>query len=301
MSNVTGRICTSGLVSLQLYHIIPRYILLLTGMFSNIFLLVGMIMDPLKCFRNSSSYLIMNLAVMDLLTCSSNILFLHWRPCVKGHEIHTFFNFPPYIAIISIFTMACDRYMSCVHPFKYRVLITRRVALTVLLLQSSFCAGYMVFEAFLVNVALYSRCSLAVLILFSAAILYARSGYILKANSRYLKNSTAIRSSVNSQGRIIQSARLVNEKRLLATMLLVSSITVVTLGPPTVYESLTGTIHYVNEFSRKQTDFYHVWLTTLLLVNFSINPVIYVWRLRNFRETFSTLVTRACHLLGHER
>ena len=168
-------ICSSGLASLPLHHIICRYVLMLTGIFSNILLLFAMIMNPLKCFRNSSSFLIMNLAVMDILTCSSNFLVLHWRPCVKEYEIYRFFNIPPYIAISSIFTMACDRYMSCVHPFRYRVLNTRKVALTVILLQILFCAGHTIFETFFRNVAFYTRFVIAVFILLSTASLYARS------------------------------------------------------------------------------------------------------------------------------
>ena len=289
-------ICSSGLASLPLYHTIPRYVLVSTGIFSNILLLFGMITNPLKCFRNSSSFLIMNLAVMDILTCSSNFLFLHWPPCVKGHEIYRFFNFPIYIAVCSIFTMACDRYMSCVHPFRYRVLNPRKVALTVIFLKFLLCAGHMIFEMFFLNVAFYTRCVIAVFILLSTAILYARSAYVLKVNSRYLKDATAIPS--NSQGRFTRSARLVNEKRLLTTMLLVSLITVATLAPALIYESVTETSNYVNEYSSEilDRDIFHIWVHTLFLVNFSINPVLYVWRLKNFRETFLTLFFSVCHL-----
>jgi hypothetical protein len=73
------------------------------------------------------------------------------------------------------------------------------------------------------------------------------------------------------------SARLVNEKRLLTTMLLVSFITIATLAPITIYESLTGKTEYLaNEHSGvSERDAYHIWLRTLFLVNFSINPLMY--------------------------
>ena len=141
MSNVNVSIsCSSSLAILPLYHIIPRYLITLTRIFSNILLLVGIIMDPLKCFRNSSSYLIINLAAMDILTCSTALL--RWLSCAVRNELYPFHNLPIYISASSIFTMACDRYMSCVHPFKCRVLITRKVTLTVILLQWSLCGGH---------------------------------------------------------------------------------------------------------------------------------------------------------------
>ncbi len=35
----------------------------------NVLLLVAFLKDPLKCFRNSGTHLVMNLAVSDCLTC----------------------------------------------------------------------------------------------------------------------------------------------------------------------------------------------------------------------------------------
>ena len=39
------------------------------GGVSNVLLLVAFIRDPLKCFRNSGTYLVMNLSVSDCLAC----------------------------------------------------------------------------------------------------------------------------------------------------------------------------------------------------------------------------------------
>jgi hypothetical protein len=294
MLNATVSICSPSLGPFLPFHILPRYLITLTGIVLNFFLLVGMIMDPLKCFRNSSSYLIMNIAASDILACSSSFLFLRWRPCTMRYVIHRLFKLGPYISNVSTFTVACDRYMSCIHPFKYRAVITRRVALAVILLQSLFCAAHVVFDVFFVNAAFISRSVVAVLVLLSTASLYARSAYVLKVNSRYLNDATAV--SPNSQGRITQSARLVNEKRLLTTMLLVTLITVTTFVPLTVYVNTTGTSNDIDEIWADilAKDFYHIWFGTLFLVNFSVNPLIYVWRLRNFRETFRRLVVCDC-------
>lgn len=279
--------CSTGLVSLPFYHIALRYVVTLTGICSNLFLITGLIMDPLQCFRNSSSCLIMNLGLTDILTSGSALFILYWRPCINGQEI-SFFDLPSYVASTSIFTMACDRYLSSVYPFKYRVIITRKITITAILLQWFFCSAYVVFEMFFINFAVYSRCICAFSILLGAAGLYAKAAYVLKKNSRYLKSSMGT-STTTKDG--TQNSRIINEERFLKTMLLVSTVTVATVAPVTIYESSIGISYSVNEHSDvREKDLYHIWLRTWFLVNFSINPLMYAWRLTNYRETFRTLL-----------
>ena len=288
MLNESVSICSSELISVPFYHIIFRYIITLTGIFSNLFLITGLILDPLKCFKNSSSVLIMNLGLTDVLTCSSAFLLLHWYPCTNRYFIFRVLNLPSYIASSSIFTMAFDRYMSCVHPFKYRIIISTKVTISAIVLQWLLCAGYLMFEMFVPNLELYSRCVVTICILLSAAMLYANAAYVLKINSRYLQGAAELSS--RSQNRT-QSARLVNEKRLLTTMLFVSLITIATLTPVSIYESYTGINYFLNEHSEmSEQDPYHFWVRTLFLINFSVNPIMYAWRLINYRQTFRRLI-----------
>ena len=51
------------------FNIIPLMIVVIMGAASNVLLLVAFIKDPLKCFRNSGTYLVMNLSVSDCLAC----------------------------------------------------------------------------------------------------------------------------------------------------------------------------------------------------------------------------------------
>jgi hypothetical protein len=39
------------------------------GVFMHLLLLIALLKDPLKCFRNSGTYLVGNLAVSDFLVC----------------------------------------------------------------------------------------------------------------------------------------------------------------------------------------------------------------------------------------
>ena len=49
------------------YVVLSLWIINISGVVLNFLLLVAFIIDPLKCFRNSGTYLVMNLSVSDCL------------------------------------------------------------------------------------------------------------------------------------------------------------------------------------------------------------------------------------------
>ena len=288
--NQSVSICASSWNSLPSFYFIPRFVIIVIGLFSNILLLIGMIMDPLKCFKNSSSYSIISLSITDILTGCAGILVQYWQPCIDGISFHPFVLLPTYVACFSIATMAFDRYMSCVHPFRYRILITRNVTLAVTLGQWIFFCAHLTLETLYENEKwqLYSKCSLGMAILIAATIMYGKAAYVLKRNSKYLKTACRISSPQNNA----QHVRFMNETQLLTTMFCVSFITITTVGPASIYVAVAGKSYVVNEHlvdTNQTIDTFHVWLTTLLFVNFSINPFMYTWRLKNYRTTFKIL------------
>ncbi len=51
------------------YSDLPLITISVLGVALNVLLLVAFLKDPLKCFRNSGTYHVMNLAVFHCLTC----------------------------------------------------------------------------------------------------------------------------------------------------------------------------------------------------------------------------------------
>jgi hypothetical protein len=180
--------------------------------------------------------------------------------------------------------MAFDRYMSCVHPFKYRIQITRNLTLAIISLQWLLSLVLLAFQIISVKDRwhVYARSAIGFFVLLGAALMYGKAAYVLKNNSRYLKSVAAVSTTVQNKA---QHARLVNEKRLLTTMFLVSFLTITTLTPLMIYM-----IAIDDSYTRMSSNPVLVWLTTLFFVNFSINPFIYVWRLKNYRTTFKILL-----------
>ena len=52
----------------------PAVVICIVRVVSNVLLLVAFVKDPLKCFRNSGTYLVMNLSVSDCLTSLIGLL-----------------------------------------------------------------------------------------------------------------------------------------------------------------------------------------------------------------------------------
>ena len=103
------------------YLNVPGIIICTFGAISNVLLLVAFIKDPLKCLRNSRTYIscnepfslrLSNMSILDLFVFSST-------PMTALHPIpNFFFNW-----------IGCwiDRFLIVVYPMKYRILIKGKV------------------------------------------------------------------------------------------------------------------------------------------------------------------------------
>ena len=106
---------------------LPMYFTLSAGFVSHLLLFICLLKDPLKCFRNSATYLIANLALSDFITCSAGLLIrMTWKISIT---IFYVWNTAMLVSLLSIFSIAIDRYVLKVHPFKHRILLNgRRIA-----------------------------------------------------------------------------------------------------------------------------------------------------------------------------
>jgi hypothetical protein len=229
----------------------------------------------------------MNLAISDILTNLSWFLVQYGPPCINEFSLHPLIYLPPYVGGLSIATMAFDRYMSCVHPIKYRIQITRNFTLGIIFLQWLLSLGLLAFQTIFAKDRwqVYARSGMALFVLLGVVIMYSKAAFDLKNNSSYLKSVAVVSTTVQNKA---DHARMVNEKRLLTTMFLVSFLTITTLTPLMIYMSAIDDSSI--SYTRMGSNPVHVSLTTLLFVNYSINPFIYIWRLKNYRIMFKILL-----------
>ena len=106
---------------------LPIYFISFAGVVSHLLLFICLIKDPLKCFRNSATYLIANLALSDFIVCTTDLLYKFYGE--NRATVMYLMSTAMLVSLFSIISIAIDRYVLTVHSFKHRLLLNgRRIA-----------------------------------------------------------------------------------------------------------------------------------------------------------------------------
>jgi hypothetical protein len=256
------------------------------GATSNVLLLIAFNKDPLKCFINSGTYLVMNLSVSDLLTC----LFVPFFRDIVITGLDSVFDLL-YLSfesasLISIASISIDRFLIVAHPLKHRYLIKERKVMVLWLsgiwLGSSTLPILRLFYGDKRKDTLPINCS-GVIVIILSAVMYAATYSKLKKHSKNI----ALQNSTESRA---QEIRILKKKQFLKTIILIAFIAFVCIVPSMTYFQLHDSLRFSKD------NLVHVILaemTSLIFyTNFAVNPLIYILRLRNYRKTFHLIYCR---------
>ena len=247
---------------------LPIYLILAAGILSHLLLFICFVKDPLKCFRNSATYLVMNLALSDFISCVSSSVQVIFAERLAVPFCTTITAM--LASLLSIFSIAIDRYMLTAHPFKHRAFVNgKRIAIWIgLIWLISFCLlakclvlgvnqmttkmGTIIYDAVFIIIALVT------------VLIYALTYFSLKKQQRGLSQHN------RSRNRALQ-------EEFVKTIMIVAFVQLLTLIPPSVYGVISAW---------QENSVIAMMILALYLLNFSINPFLYIWRLRNYRQTF---------------
>ena len=272
------------------YNNIPLIIICILGVDSNILLLVAFIKDPLKCFRNSGTYLVMNLSFSDCLM--SSILPFHFE---AGNEIdartvwHWIIQFLVFwfggVSFLSITSVSIDRFVMVTYPIKHRILMDGKFIflwLTAIWIVSFVIATFSLIHIDKHGVNIANIASVIVIIL--SSVMYLSTYYKLKKQSRdlNLQNSTDSRA---------QEIRILKEKRFLKTIIIIACVSVGCVVPTVILHLNRYNFLFL---SKDNLTSEVIGTASLLLfyISFAVNPFIYILRLPNYRKTFFMLYCR---------
>ena len=250
---------------------LPIYFTLFAGISSHLMLLICLVKDPLKCFRNSATYLITNLAFSDFISCvfgSIEILDLSEE---MRNVVSYISKTAMFASLPSIFSIAIDRYIFTVHPFKHRVLLNgRRIAIWIVsiwLLSLCLLVKYLAFDMNQMDNKIYDATFIIIAVITS--LMYVFIYFSLRQQDISEQN--------RSGNRALQEA-------FVKTIMIVAFIQIFTLVPTSVYCLIHG---WADDFSVVNLIFFQMYF-----INFAINPFLYIWRLKNYRETFRLILCR---------
>ena len=255
------------------------------GAAAHVFLIAAFIKDPLKCFKNSGTYLVENLAVTDFFV---NLLSpLDYCCLIPRH--------PPWlrlrdfvltsgtnVSILTIALISLDRFFMVVYPLKYRVLMRKKIIVMWLACIWLLCSAYPA-KVFLITGESDNDKHIFTLgetfpILFSS-VMCVLTYHKLKKQSENL----ALENIPKRQ----QQARLMKEKQFLKTIIIIACIQFFCIVP-------TSIVSYYPVFKIFIDDDLAVLILSeifhgLFHLNFAVNPLVYVLRLPNYRRTFYLL------------
>ena len=261
---------------------LPIHFTLCAGVVSHLVLFICLIKDPLKCFRNSATYLIMNLALSDFIVCTVGLMRMIFVEKQQKSTAVYISNTAMMVSLFSIFSIAIDRYMLTVHPFKHRVLLNgRRIRIWIVSLWL-LCSCRLIKE--LVLPGLDQKLDLLIyhitfIIIASVTFfIYLITFFSLKKRGREISQQEN-----QSQNRVLQEA-------FLKTIMIVTLVQISTLFPACI-----DGIHDGWSVARGDLDdlkYEDLIFFAMYCLNFSINPFLYLWRLKNYRQTFRLVFCR---------
>ena len=251
------------------------------GVISNVLLITAYIKDPLKCFGNSGTYLMKNLAVSDLLTCFiasfSSIVPKKWFWLLQLIWIPS-----TTVSVLTIASISFERFFIVVYPMKHRVLTKGKMMTgwSVCIWLFSFIVQLKAFLFFLTDITASRILTIFVeLVIVITGIIYGITYYKLKKQL----NNLALENVSNQQ----RQARNIKEKRFLKTIIIIGCIEFACVVPTSTFfhwaviekKFFNGVVaRSVNGIS-----------TGIYYLNFAVNPLVYVLRLPNYRKTFYLL------------
>ena len=114
---------TESFIITNEYILLSLRIINISGVVLNVLLLVAFIIYPLKCFRNSGTYLVMNLSVSDCL--SSIFYLLHTIKLTPFLTTIAYFllYWTGDVSLISLTSISIDRFLIVAYPIKHRILM----------------------------------------------------------------------------------------------------------------------------------------------------------------------------------
>ena len=177
---------------------LPVQIISCIGILANLMLLIAFIKDPLKCFRNSATYLVGNLALSDLLL---NLMLITGMFLESENEVVVFLQyFSFYSSMLTIFSIALDRYLMITYPFKHRFLMSgKKMAIWIALIW--FLSSVHLVKSIVIpkeNDVTAIRGIVLAFVLFTA-LLYGKTYFALRKQARSMIGKKTTFSSKQSQ------------------------------------------------------------------------------------------------------
>lgn len=243
----------------------------------------------MKCFRNSGTYLVAQLALSDFLVCLFGMLILNCSSLFYIGELAVMI--PAGVSIATVISISIVRFlMVCTYPLKHRFFMEKKIMLLWLvdiwLLSSIYPTKFVIMGR--TKDDEISQRILALTVTIFTATMYTVTFFKL-FNLKKQSQNVKLCNATSGESRA-QQKRLSKElKQFLRTIILIASITLVCISPRIVLKTVDGSGYVWQKLDRKTITILKTLLHAVYIINFAVNPCIYFVRLPNYRKTFKLL------------
>lgn len=273
----------------------------LTASVANSLLLVIIYKDPHRNLRSPSTNLVINMAVADfltgflsgfLVTAYDGLLFM--GRTARSLKRYLLVNIV--VAVISIMVgccnvvaMACDRWLAVTAALNYRTIVTVRRVNSLIVLFWIYAIGFVglrFYRAIPKDVYELLYCYLHVALpLIVLPLLYWKTFRALEAHSRRMTNLGPGNQRMNSK-------TVCAERKTTKAFVIVLCLFYVSFLPYVVVVNLKNFCP-VCAVSKGFQVFLHIAFRFLIL-NCSLDPFVYAWRIPKYRRAVRTVFNRCC-------
>ncbi|XP_046852930.1 lysophosphatidic acid receptor 4-like [Xenia sp. Carnegie-2017] len=261
---------------------------------ANSCLILVMIKDPLKEFRTKISYLVICLAVADLLTAINGILYgilfsMNMYDISLWYLIWT----SVLVSVFTVFGMCVERWFAILYPFKSNSVRSKKLTLYFCIGVWIICGGMASSIHFLPLVSPFVLSSTLEMFLFVIVFLYLNMLHGIKQN---LKTSNAVGDVPSSQKEAKTNLSKRYKMAIEAQLVKVVSILVLIMFLTFIPYNLAIQINYgyllFRGTSPSSVTLFARYFFPVKFLNFLLNPFVYAWRLKKYRKSFSLVFCR---------
>ena len=277
------------------------YVVSLTTILTNSLLLLILCVDPLKIFRNSTTYFLIGLATVDLLTalvqepiyatCFTLVYFRHplrkkCRPFANAGR--HFGAFAMTASFLIVFTFTVTQYIVVSSPLKHGRRITKKkvlISIAAIYLNSAifWCLHLMgVSSNAQIMMDSFTHYNLVVFVTIAFYILLHRAMKKKISTGKSLQSQTGKRDT----GRHVQL-----ERNFVRVNFLLLAVLIACSTPSSVLWTMQLFMVDQNATSVK-TLIASLMVDNLLYLKFLLDPFVYAWRVPKYRKSLSKVICR---------
>ena len=251
------------------------------AMIANGVLVIVFVVDPLRCLRNVSSALIINLAVADFLTGAMILIWAteiwQWQPLVMSQVVFSTIWLGYTASFLTIAVLSCERYIAIRYIWSAGRIVTKKRTLFVIFgiwVLSSF--SFIAMPTKNIGLYVFSLSSVLEVCIFVVVVFYLKLWRLRRKQSQR-ESTMAVKQEM---------------KLTIVVLLLVLLLIITALPLMIVYQLL---------FLKDTSSALPLRLLPLFALNFGLNPIIYGWRLPKYRRSFHRLFSMLFQNISFKR